>query len=175
MSIRTKPNICYEPSILYKPEFAYTPPEGYRAESFIVPFQFNVLANGQIQSGFPWKLDDDVPWVWRGMVWPQVGTAQGINTGGSGLSGLVGTPCLVAVRDTHGNYLTKSPNSNLVLGMGALGQSGFDSINAFGFPFGCEVVCEPGGVIRFDFLIPGTGATVSVQGTMLGAKLFLDC
>ena len=76
MSIRVKPNICYAPSILYKPEFAYAPPDGYRAESFIVPFSFNILANGEIQADNPWKLDDDVPWVWRGMVWPQVGTAE---------------------------------------------------------------------------------------------------
>jgi len=178
MSIRVKPNICYEPSILYKPEFAYAPPSGYRAESFVIPFSFNVTANGQIQPNFPWKLDDDVPWVWRGMLFPQCGTAEAINAGGSGVAGLNGTPLLVAVRDTNGNYLTTSPDSNLVLAWGAIGQSGFDSINAFGFPFGCEVLCEPGGVITFDFKIPaigGAAAQVQVQGTMIGCKLFKDC
>ena len=178
MSIKLKSNICYEPGILYKPEFAYQPPDGYRAESFVLPFSFQVTANGQLQTGLPWKLDDDVPWNWRGMVWPQVGTAQGINAGGAGVAGLVGTPCLVALRDTHGNYLTTSPNQNLVLGMGASAQSGFSSINAFGFPFGCEIPCEAGGVVLFDFLIPppgGTSAVVTVNGTMLGVKLFKDC
>ena len=90
MSIRVKPNICYEPNILYKPEFSYAPPQGYRAESFIIPFSFQVMANGEIQADNPWKLDDDVPWVFRGMVWPQVGTAEAVNAGGSGVAGLTG-------------------------------------------------------------------------------------
>lgn len=177
--MRLKSNICYEPGVLYKPEFAYQPPDGYRAETFVLPFSFKVNANGQLQTGIPWKLDDDVPWTWRGMVWPQVGTAQGINAGGSGVNGLIGTPCLVALRDTRGNYLTTSSDpTNLVLSMGASAQSGFSSINAFGFPFGCEVMCDPGGVVLFDFLIPppgGIAQVVTVNGTMLGAKLFKDC
>lgn len=179
MSIRVKPNICYEPNILYKPEFAYAPPQGYRAESFIIPFSFQVMANGEIQADNPWKLDDDVPWVFRGMVWPQVGTAEAVNAGGSGVAGLTGSAMLVRVRDTNGNPLTTCNATNgYVLSMGAIGQSGFDSINAFGFPFGCEILCEPGGVILFDFQIPipaGGPQVVTVNGTMLGVKLFKDC
>jgi len=178
VSIRVKPNICYAPSILYKPEFAYAPPVGFRAESFVLPFSFSVLANGQIQQNFPWKLDDDVPWVWRGMLFAQCGTAEAVNSGGSGVAGLVGTSMKVAVRDTNGNALTTSAYSNVVLAWGAIGQSGFDSINAFGFPFGCEILCEPGGVVMFDFKIPavnGLAVQVQVQGTMIGAKLFKDC
>ena len=109
------------------------------------------------------------------MLFPQIGTAEAVN---AGQSPYVGTPALVAIRDPYGNYLTTSPNSNLVLAMGAPAQSGFNSINAFGFPFGCEVYCEPGGVITFDFQIPsalGVATQVQVQGTMLGAKLFKDC
>lgn len=172
--VRSSPNskVCYDPSILYKAEGMYPPPQGFRAESFIIPFSFNVLANGELQSGFPWKLDDDVPWVFRGMLWPQCGTAEAINTGG-----LTGNPMLVRVYDTNGNPLTNCPTTNnLVLSMGAIGQSGFNSINAFGFPFGCEIQCEPGGVITFDFLIPyPTPTQLVVQGTMLGCKLFKVC
>ena len=171
MSIRVKPNICYAPSILYKPEFAYAPPDGYRAESFIVPFSFNILANGEIQADNPWKLDDDVPWVWRGMVWPQVGTAEQVNATSSGI---LGTPMLTRVRDTHGNPLSTCNQTNgYVLGFGAIGQSGFDNINAFGFPFGCEIQCEPGGVILFDFQIPNIYASAQAQvaQVFLTAKL----
>ena len=179
--IRPKSPICYEPSIRYKPEWAYPPPAGYRAESFILPFSFTVPANGQIQSDFPWKLDDDVPWVWRGLLFPAVGTAEAVNAGGSGVAGLVGTPALVRLRDTNGNFLTNCiQNSDFVLASGAIGQSGFDSINANGFPFGCEIPCEAGGVVLFDFIVPATEAggvagTVQIQGTMLGVKLFKDC
>lgn len=175
--LRSKSAICYDPGILYKPEGMYAPPSGYRAESFLVPFSFNVLANGELQPNFPWKLDDDVPWVFRGMLWPQCGTAEAVNAGGSGVAGLTGLPMLVRVRDSYGNPLTNCPTTdNLVLSMGAIGQSGFDSINAFGFPFGCECVCEPGGVILFDFQIPSASpVNVVVQGCMLGAKLFKDC
>ena len=45
--LRSKSAICYNPGILYKPEGMYAPPAGYRAESFLVPFSFNVLANGE--------------------------------------------------------------------------------------------------------------------------------
>lgn len=165
-----RPNVCYEPSILYKPEGAYSPIAGYRAESFLVPFSFTVLANGQLQANYPWKLDDDVPWGFRGLVFAEIGTAEAVNAGGVGVSGLTGTPMLVRIWDTHGNSLTNAnQNSNpqnqkndLVLAMGVAGQSGFDSINAFGFPFGCEVLCEPGGTILFDFQIPSNSPPASL-------------
>ncbi len=161
MSIRTKANICYAPSILYKPEFAYAPLTGFRSESFVIPFSFQILANGEIQADNPWKLDDDVPWAWRGMVWPEVGTGEQVNALSTGI---LGTPMLVRVRDSHGNPLSTCNQTNgYVLGFGAVGQSGFDSINAFGYPFGCEILCEAGGVILFDFQIPNIYASAQAQ------------
>jgi hypothetical protein len=158
--IRTQAGVCYQPRILYKPQFAYPDPPGYRAESFVLPFQFNVLANGNPQLDLPWKLDDDVPWVFRGMTFAQVfpGAEGGI---------------LVRVRDTYGNQLSQG----LVLSFGAQGMSGFNGINAFGFPFDCEVFCEAGGTILFDFqvgysaqagLSPAGGFQITVVATLIG-------
>jgi hypothetical protein len=149
--IRPAGQICYAPRVLYKPQFAYKPRPGFRQESFVLPFTFNVLANGLLQENFPWKLDDDVPYLLKGMVFPQIGTSAQV------------LPSLVRVRDTYGN-----PMSNgTVLSFGAQGQSGYDGINAFGFPFDCEVECEKGGVILFDFQLP-TNAGVAGYGGIAG-------
>lgn len=162
-------NVCYAPSVEFKPEWAYRLPKGYRGESFMLPFSFSVPVNGAIQVGYPWRLDDDVPWIWRGVVFPQIGTAQ--------IPG--GNPGLVRIWDPFGNPLTNCPETNdFVLGWGVIGQSGFSAINAFGFPLGAEIECPPGGVIQFDFQIPqaaGGPSVAQVQGTMLGVKLFEDC
>jgi len=171
-------NICYDHSKKFKPEWAYSAPPGQRAESFVIPFSFQVPADGQIHQGYGWKLDDDVPWLFRGMVFPQPGT-------GEPEYGL-GNPGLVRIYDTRGNPLTNCLNpinpalTDMVLAVGAISQSGYAAINASGFPFGCEIDCERGGMITFDFLIPNaTGASpapiIFMQGTMLGAKLFDEC
>lgn len=163
-------DICYAPGTKFKPEWAYSLPRGYRGESFILPFNFTVPANGQPNIGYPWRLDDDSPWLWRGLLFPQIGTAQ---------SG-VGNPGLVRLWDPYGNVLTNCQQTNdFVLAVGVIGQSGFNSINAFGFPLGSEIECPAGGVVTFDFQIPvttGAPPTVQMQGTMLGIKLFQgDC
>lgn len=167
-----KPGVCYDRSKLWKPEFAYPTirtigSKKYRAESFILPFAFTVTANGSAQENFPWKLDDDVPWLFRGIVFPQCGTVEGPPTG-----------FLVRIRDCYGNFLTNCSTTNdYVLAGGAWGQSAINSINAFGFPLGCESENERGGVITFDFQIPAPGGSfvTPVQGTILGAKLFEEC
>lgn len=176
----TRSRLCYAPSVKFKPQWAFRVPKGKRAEPFELPFSFAVTANGQPQNDFPWKLDDDTDWLWRGCVFAQCGTAE------DGVGGVyVGNPALVRCRDPYGNPLTNGApissvqgSQDFVLAMGAIGQSGFASINAFGFPFSCDVFCERGGVVIFDFLIPvvsGEPATVQMQGTMIGAKLFEDC
>lgn len=163
-------NVCYAPSVRFKPEWAYQIQKGYRGEPFVLPFSFPVTANGQIQIGATWKLDDDVPWLWRGLVFPQIGTAQ---------IGTIGNPGMVRLWDPYGNPLTNCKETNdFVLAVGVIGQSGFNSINAFGFPLGSEIECPQGGVIQFDFQIPvvaGQPAQVTMQGTMLGIKLFEAC
>ena len=85
-------NVCYAPGVRFKPEWAYAVPKGMRAESFILPFSFQVLADGNIQENYPWKLDDDVPWMFRAVLFPQLGTAEQVN---AGVSGYVGNPGLV--------------------------------------------------------------------------------
>lgn len=170
------PNVCYAPGVKFKPQWAFKLRPGVRGESFVLPFSFSVPANGQIQENYPWKLDDDVPWLFRAVLFPQIGTAEQVNSGGSGY---VGNPALVRIRDTYGNPLTNCVQSNdLVLAVGAIGQSGFNSINAAGFPLGCEIECERGGTLLFDFLIPivsGAPNPVQVQGTVMGCKLFAEC
>lgn len=160
--------VCYDSSKLFKPEWAYPNRQGRRAESFILPFSFNVLANGSAQENYSWRLDDDVPYVLRAILFPLIGTAQGPTSG-----------MLVRIRDCYGNPLTNCISTNdYVLAAGAIGQSGFDAINAAGFPLGCEIECEPGGVITFDFQIPqpsGGQRVELIQGTMYGAKLFEEC
>jgi hypothetical protein len=175
----TRADLCYASGVKFKPQWAYPIPKGKRAESFILPFSFTVTANGQPQNDFPWKLDDDTDWLFRGAVFAQCGTAE------SGAGPYIGNPALVRMRDPYGNPITNGPavsgvpgSQDFVLAMGAIGQSGFDSINAFGFPFSCEIFCERGGVIIFDFLIPVLSTTpnpVQMQGTIIGAKLFEEC
>jgi len=184
----TRQSICYAPSVKFKPEWAYAPPKAKRLESFVLPFSFSVTANGQVQENYPWKLDDDTDWLFRAVLFPQVGTAEAYNLG---TTPYVGNPALVRIRDPYGNPITNGPavsgvpgSQDLVLAVGVIGQSGFNEanysgpINASGFPLGCEIYCERGGVISFDFLIPVLSTTpnpVQMQGTLMGAKVFDDC
>ena len=156
--------ICYAPNVPYKPQWAFKTPAGYRAESFVMPFSFSVLANGQQQRDYSWKLDDDSIWVFKAMVFPQVGTAQlanasnALNAEDVG-TGLLGTPAMVRIRDAFGNTLTNClPTEDLVLAVGAVGQSGFSGLNAAGFPFDCEIFCQAGSQLYFDFLLPSNAA-----------------
>lgn len=156
--------VCYAPNVPYKPQWAYKTPAGYRAESFVMPFNFTVPANGQQQRDFSWKLDDDAIFVLKGMVFPQVGTAQlanasnALNAEDVG-TGLLGTPAMVRIRDAFGNVLTNYlPTQDLILAVGAIGLSGFSGLNASGFPLDAEVFCQPSSQLFFDFLLPSNAA-----------------
>lgn len=163
------PQVCYAPRIRFKPEWAYAHKPGMRAESFVYPFNFNVVANNVPQENFAWRLDDDVPYVIRGILFPEIGTAE------QGQS-LPGQAAMVRIRDGYGNPLTNCLTTNdYVLALGAAGQSGFGNLNGGGFPFPAEVYCERGSIITFDFQIPGDGSSVLVIGTLIGAKLYQDC
>lgn len=154
---------CYDPSRIFKPQWAYSVPAGTRPEVFLVPFTFQVPADGLIHPGYPWRLDDDVPYVMHGIVFPQIGTGQQIQppppiAPGGPLAGInYPVPALCRITDTQGNPL--SPQSSApVLALGVMSQSGFNSINAFGFPIEPAVLCSPGGVVLFDFQL-STNAT----------------
>lgn len=133
---------CEDPTRLFRPQWAYVTPPGYRDETYVIPINFTVLANGKIQTGLPWQLDDDVPWSLRGIMFPWIGP---LDIGGS--------PALARIWDSRGNPLTEG----LILGLGVYGNVGIQSVNAFGFPVEPEIWCEPGGVLTFDFAVQSNG------------------
>jgi hypothetical protein len=140
---------CENPAALFKPQWAYKTPAGYRDDFYLIPFSFQVPADGMLHLGFPVQLDDDVPYLIRGIIFPMVGTAQPLYNQIPPLA----FPGLVRMWDSHGNPLTEG----LVLALGVWAQSGFSDantptgINAFGFPLEPEVECSPGGAVIFDF------------------------
>jgi hypothetical protein len=145
---------CENPARLYKPQWAYPTPDGYSDEVFLLPFNFTVPGDGSLIQNLPWSVDDDVPWIFRAIVFPELGTS--LNDNGA----TIGFPGLYRIRDTHGNPLS----DGLTLAHGAFSQSAFAlgliGMNAFGFPLEPEIECEPGGVLLFDFQV-STNATVA--------------
>jgi hypothetical protein len=150
---------CYNPSLRYKPQWAYPTPPGYRDETFLMPFLFEVPGTGAKIESLPWQLDDDQPYIIRGMVFPQIGLANETMM----------NPGLCRIRDSHGNPLS----DGLILSLGAWCQSGVAlgttverGLNAFGFPIEPEIECAPGGVLLFDFQISTNAAVASFSKTV---------
>lgn len=148
----------------YKPQWAFKTPKGYRDELFLVPFHFVVPGNGQAIVSLPWQLDDDVPFIIRGIVFPEIGLNEGgFISGGN-------TPGMCRIRDTQGNPLSSNsiPQSaanqqnfgGRILALGVWSQSAFGGRNAFGFPLDPEIECAPGGAVLFDFQL-STNATIA--------------
>lgn len=133
---------CWKPADQFRPQWAYETPAGSRDEPYIVPVEFTFLANGRPVFNLPVQLDDDVPFILRGIQFPELGLELGVHPRG-----------IARIRDSHGNPLSEG----LVMGLGAWGDSGIQDANAFGFAVEPEVVCEPGGVLIFDFAISSTG------------------
>jgi hypothetical protein len=146
-------------NLQYKPEWAYKTPAGFRDELFIVPFHFVIPGDGRPVIQRPWQLDDDVPFIIRGIVFPEIGLnnlSHEFNANGR--------PGLVRIRDTQGNPLSENPlYDGRILSLGAWGQSGFDGRNAFGFPIDPEIECAPGGAVLFDFQISTNAGIASAQ------------
>lgn len=160
---------CEVPSALYKPQWAYQTPDGYRDDFYVIPFSFQVPADGLLHLGFPVQLDDDVPYIVRGIIFPMIGTAQPLYNQIPPLA----FPGLVRTWDSHGNPLAEG----LVLALGVWAQSGFSDaktptgINAFGFPIEPEVECSPGGAVIFDFQL-NTNAVPATFTDGSGSLLF---
>jgi hypothetical protein len=160
---------CENPAALFKPQWAYKTPAGYRDDFYLIPFSFQVPADGMLHLGFPVQLDDDVPYLIRGIIFPMVGTAQPLYNQIPPLA----FPGLVRMWDSHGNPLTEG----LVLALGVWAQSGFSDantptgINAFGFPLEPEVECSPGGAVIFDFQL-NTNAVPATFTDGTGSLLF---
>lgn len=167
---KQNPFRCYEPTRLYKPQWAYKTPDGFRDETFLVPFTFTVPGNGSLVRQLPWQLDDDVPYIIRGILFPEIGQVA------NDLSGFF--PGLARIWDTHGNPLSQG----LVLGLGMWCQGGVDivggqgSVNGsnygWGFPIEPEIECAPGGALLFDFQL-ATNATIANFFVDLGGGNFM--
>ena len=166
VAAKQNPFRCYDPDRLYKPQWATETPEGFRDETYIVPFQFTVPGNGSLVRGLPWQLDDDVPYIIRAINFPQIG--QVLVPGGGG------TPGLCRIWDSHGNPLSQG----LVLGLGMWCQGGVDvdslggtpgnpSHYGNGFPIEPEIECAPGGVLLFDFQL-STNALIAQFFDLIG-------
>lgn len=137
---------------LYKPQFAHEIPDGYHDEDFTVPVEFTFSGNGQVQRGLPWQLDDDSPFLIRGIYFPTLSL------------GLGGTPGKVRIYDTLGNPLTEGLVLSLGMwGSGGLGASNDGAFYAWGFPIEPEILCAPSGVLTFDFEMQTTAFVASTQ------------
>lgn len=160
---------CQFPGDRFKPQWAYKTPKGFRDEPFFVPVLFTVPADGQVHVGLPWSLDDDVPWIFRGIVMPALGTAQG----GAYAIPPTSSPSLCRIQDTEGNPLSKG----MVLALGVWSQSGFTEtstptgVNAFGFPIEPEIVCAPGGTLLFSFQVPTDAVPAKLLYTVGGSTI----
>jgi hypothetical protein len=147
------PSRYHKAGELFKPQFSYPTPEGFRDEVFLVPFQFNVLGDGKLVRQLPWQLDDDVPYIIRGIIFPQIG-----------LSNNSPAPGFARIWDTQGNPLSLG----LVLALGMWSQAGLDWAGngyAWGFPIEPEVECSPGGALLFDFQLQTNATIASVTWT----------
>ena len=135
----------------FKPQFAYSTPAGFRDEPFIVPFIFTIPGDGLLQRQLPWQLDDDQPFIIRGISFSQIGeNSQSVSPG------------LCRIWDTIGNPLSK----DLVLGLGQWAngsQDGQGAVFANGFPIEPDVECAPGGALFFDFQIQTTEFVATTQ------------
>lgn len=153
------PYFCEDPKQLYKPQFAYATPAGYRDIPYEVDFEFTIPGDGVMVRQLPHQLDDDEPFLLHAIVFPQIGTALGVENGA--------TPGLCRIWDTRGNPLSE----DLVLALGANCQSGFDSINGFGFPVEPAVLCDAGGALLFDFQLSTNAGVASRRLTGSAAVL----
>jgi len=162
------PNVSrlHQPGLLFKPQFAYPTPAGYRDETYLIPFTFNVDGSGLIARQFPWQLDDDVPFFLRGIIFPQIG-----------LHNYATAPGYCRIWDSHGNPLSQG----LVLALGMWSQAGLDwagNAYAWGFPIEPEIECSPGGALLFDFQLMTNAAvafatyTGVLEGIIFWAGLF---
>jgi hypothetical protein len=146
---------------LFKPQWAYPTPEGFRDEMFTVPFAFELDGDGRLVRSLPWSFDDDVPYLIRGIVFPQIGTHEPIN-------GVTQNPAFCRIWEPHGNPLSSRGLVNadgpeyldLALALGVWGQSGYEEggqgINGWGFPIEPEIECPPGATVLFDFQMKTT-------------------
>lgn len=158
------PASCYNPSLSFKPQWAYLTPQGYRDEVYLVPFTFTVLANGLPVFNLPLQLDDDAPYILYAIDFATIGPNGDV--AGEFLPGLA------RIRDTHGNPLSaNSTNNGLIYTLGALGASGLQNENAFGFVFEPGIECAPGGTLLFDFQLSSSGFRAEFLDTIVGGSI----
>jgi len=133
---------------VFKPQWAYPTPPGFRDEFFAVPFNWTIPGDGSFVRSLPWALDDDVPYIIRGILFSEIGTYRGSIF-----------PGFCRIWEPHGNPLSSRGSVaqdgpeylDLALANGVWSQSGFNEINGFGFPIEPEIYCPAGSTLLHDF------------------------
>jgi hypothetical protein len=162
---------------LFKPQWSYPTPPGFRDEFFAVPFHWTIDGAGLLVRSLPWTLDDDVPYLLRGITFSQIGTHVPNFVASQ-------SPGFCRIWEPHGNPLSSRGSINtdgpeyfdLALALGVWAQSGFSQdgvgINAFGFPMEPEIECPPGSTLLFDFQLHTNASPGSVD--VLGGFDFME-
>jgi hypothetical protein len=138
----------YTQSNRYRAQWINFTPPGYRDEPFDVAFSHTVNANGQLYKGFPVQLDDDDPYIWRGLFSNSL-----IGVGNALLYDPYGTPLFNGLAYNFGGW-------------------GF---GFYAWPVDQEIYCPPGTVLMQDYQIANTGGTVTVEGCLIGVKRRKEC
>lgn len=149
VSTRKRQPFQYSASNKYRAEWIHFTPRGYRDEPFDVAFgPFTVNANGQIYRGFPVQLDDDDPYIWRGLV-----STSLLGVGNALLYDPYGTPLFNGLAYNYGGW-------------------GF---GFYAWPVDQEIFCPPGTVLMQDYQIANNGGMVTVEGCLIGVKRRKEC
>lgn len=133
----------------YRAQWIFYTPPGFRDEPFDVPFSFVINENGNPYKNNPVQLDDDAPYIIRGIFCPTL-------SGGYGELYDANTPA---------NALSSAPVYNF-------GGWGF---GPFSWPIEPELYCRPGSLMMIDFQLESTGGTDTVSGCFMGIKRRKEC
>lgn len=139
----------------YRPQWVYFTPPGFRDEDYRYVVSFPLVANGLEQANFQVQLDDDAPFVLRGIWWPGGATA---------------TEC--RIRDPWGNYLM----SDYCLNGGGLLLTG-PQTGSSPVAVESEIICPAGSFLTFDFWPSTNGFNTAFNyvGELRGVKRFEVC
>lgn len=149
VSTRQKKPFQYTQSNKYRAEWIHFTPPGYRDEPFDVAFgPFTINANGQLYKGFPVQLDDDDPYIWRG-----ISSSSLIGVGNALLYDPYGFPLFNGLAYNYGGW-------------------GFGT---YAWPIDQEIECPPGTVLMQDYQIQNSGGTAVISGCLLGVKRRKEC
>lgn len=153
---------CFNPKNLYKPDFAFKTPEGFRDEQFQIPFTFTVPGNGAPIQNLAISADDDVPWLLRGLFFPQLGLKE--NQTDPPATGFG------RIWDAKGNPMSQG----IVLTLGAWCQCGGDELCGWGFSFDNDLYVDAGGAVRLDLICSTNASWARADMTFGGDSIRYD-